>query len=120
MKKAIAYPEDYLVRIEDNPEANELNPFLRYTITGIELGGSDESESVQITGYKWLKLGETISFTSPKIKFEGGYKLANELRDAVELVKNEVFAFMEGKVAPTEEQASLFGDDFDNEDDENF
>lgn len=120
VKKAIANPEEYLVRVEDNPEANERNPFLRYTITGIELGGSDDSESIQITGYKWLKLGETISFTSPKIKFEGGYKFANELRDAVELIKSEVYAFMEGKVAPTEEQASLFGDDFDNDENQGF
>lgn len=76
-----------------------------YTVTGIKVKGSKENESVILIGNKYVSsAGGRIELASPKIPMDNlsSYKWYNELKAAVDDVRNEVELYKEGKYTPVE------------------
>lgn len=112
VKAAIEDPEEHLEKKEDDPEGKEY-PFLKYRVNGYELGGKDDGESIRLSGEKWLDSGDWISFTTPSMRLDSDYKFVAELTSAVDVLKNEVYAYMQGKQAPRQKQFSLLEEEMD-------
>ncbi len=67
---------------------------------------------VTISGNKQLTDGDVVSFSAPAIDLDGGnYKFMYELKEAVELLKREVLAYMQGKQAPKAQLEMFEGDE---------
>jgi hypothetical protein len=100
----------------DTEHNNDLT-FLYY-VTGFKIKGNEEAESVILIGTKSVSMGH-IEVETPRISLDSfsSYKWHNELRDAVEAVREEVALYKEGKCIPVEveetkpdpKQTSLFG-----------
>lgn len=119
VKDALVNPEIHLQVDEDNEEGKY--PFLKYNVTGFTIGGKDENEGVTITGYKLLDSGGIVNFNTPFRKFESDYVFASYLSSGIEVAKKEVFAYMQGKQAPRQEQFGLFdGDEIEVTEDDVF
>lgn len=103
------------------PGLDELNNHeitTHFDVTTVKITGQDENYGIIIYGDKIVKHG-AIMLESPKIKSTDGYIFFAELREAVELVMDEVYEYMNGKAAPKMEQGSLdFPDKKDDGDDE--
>ena len=112
IKKAIKSPEDFLERLEPDPE-DKLYPFLKYNVYGFSLGKG--SESVIILGSKRLKTYEYISLETPTIRLDNDYMFLSELQESIDVLKSEVLAYMDGKQAPKVEVNGLFGGDGDED-----
>ncbi len=98
--------------INDNlSEEDEL--FLKFKVNSFSIGGSGDSEGVTLTGSKQVEAG-VVNFSSPFTKWEDDYKFMDELIDAVELAKSEVYEYLNGKQAPKAQQEISF-EDFDTE-----
>jgi len=80
-----------------------------YSVTGFKMGGSDESESIVLIGNKYVSGGDRFSLTSPKIMIDNlsSYKWWNELKDAADIVREEVALYMEGKYIEEEEEIDV-------------
>lgn len=77
-----------------------------YHVTGIKISGGAEDESVVLIGSKWVSYG-SIGLETPKIKETGVYPFKQELFEALDLVREEVYEYMMGKTAPKFEQAEM-------------
>ncbi len=97
IEKAIKSPEKYLESAETS-----LHPdFLKYSVNEFSLIGKGDSERIKISGSKRLESFKYISFTAPEVFLDtSGHEFINDLNDAVETLKSEVLAYMEGKQAP--------------------
>lgn len=111
---AIKEPEAYLERTEDE-EADKENPFLKFRVTGFEIGGKTDYEGVYLTGEKTLKSHESINIKTPLIHFQGEYAFAGDLSEAIENAKRETFEYSQGKQAARVTSAS-YGLGLDEED----
>ena len=102
--KAIANPEEYL-----ESEETSLHPaFLKYNVQEFSLSGKADAEKIKITGTKRLESFKHIGFYVPEEFLEtSGYAFSSELNEAVEVLKHEVLAYMEGKQAP-KQQTEMF------------
>lgn len=96
---AINDPFKYLEQTEDE-EQDKANPFLKFRVTGFEIGGKTDYEGVILTGEKVLKNYESITIKTPLIYFGGEYTFANDLSEAIETAKRETFEYSQGKQAP--------------------
>lgn len=66
---------------------------------------SKDSDGVSITGTKRLESRKSISIPTPMIKWDDGeYPFMSELIDSVDLLKSEVYEYIEGKRAPIKHQ----------------
>lgn len=74
-----------------------------YYVTGFKMKGTEEAESVILLGSKSVSLGR-MEFESPKISLDNfsSYKWYNELKAAIELVREEVALYKEGKCISVE------------------
>ena len=76
----------------------------KYQVNAFSLSGSEDNQSITITGFKVLSNDRIVSFSSPSQKlYEDrveGYKFTDELRDALEHLVSEVQEYMDGKQAP--------------------
>lgn len=82
----------------DAQHSNELT-FL-YTVTGFKIKGKEDNESIILIGNKYVSsAGGRIEMETPKIALDdlSSYKFYNELRDAAEKARNEVWLYKEGK-----------------------
>ena len=72
-----------------------------YVVSGFQITGSEENESVILMGDKELNNGRgaRLSLTMPKIGIDelSSYKWYNELKDAVDVAREEVALYREGK-----------------------
>jgi hypothetical protein len=84
---------------------------VQFTVTGIQLEGSGENESVQLTGVKRLSTLEDLHLKTPRVKWEGAYPFVHELRAIIDELKSEVEQYMNGKAAPVMVQQDLFVED---------
>lgn len=88
----------------------------KFRVTGISIGGSDGEEGVVLTGQKINKKGMAVILNSPFTRFEESpdtaYKFVDDLREKVDVVIEEVKAYMNGSKVGEEKQGKLdFGVD---------
>lgn len=97
---------------DEESDQNKLKQ--KFNIQSFKVTGSGDSEGVQLSGYKLLSIGKSISISTPKIKWNSDdYQYTSELSEAVEACKIEVNEYLNGKYAP-DNQLDMFGDDFEN------
>ena len=90
----------FILLTEEMPEDIEN----KYQVTSFALGGSEDNQTITISGYKVLTNDRVVSFSSPSQKLYedrlDGYKFSEELREALEHLVSEVQEYMDGKQAP--------------------
>jgi hypothetical protein len=77
-----------------------------YHASGIKIVGTDENEGYILLGDKWVSHG-SISLETPKITKASNYIFFDELKSAIDLVRDEVIEYMNGKCAPHLVQAEI-------------
>lgn len=102
-QKAIENPDEVL---------EEENPLLKYKVSGFSIGGTGDGEGVTISGSKRLENGSIVNFNTPFLKFEEAkeYQFMEELVNAIDNLKSEVYEYLEGKQAPSK-QLGMFEED---------
>lgn len=81
---------------------SETDPLRKYDVSGFTLG--KDSEGVTISGIKSLEVG-VLNINTPFKKWEDiDYPFMDELIEAVDLLKSEVYEYIEGKRAPVKHQ----------------
>ena len=81
----------------------ETNPLRKYRVVGFALG--KDSEGVTISGTKKLESGESLKLATPFLKWDRtDYPFMQELIETVDLLKSEVYEYIEGKRAPIKHQ----------------
>lgn len=95
------------ITIESIEDMREHELTQLFSVSGFKIGGSEENESVVLTGIKWVSEGGNIAWESTKIKFDGGYKWISDLRECVDKCIDEVYQYMNGKCQPKIEQGKL-------------
>lgn len=106
------------VEIEDIDAMNGHDFSFLYIVNGISIKGSEEDESVVLQGRKYVTVsGGNISITTPKIPLTGvgGYEFKENLKAAVDRIREEVELYHNGKYTeleveekPNPKQESLF------------
>lgn len=95
---------------EDTPEELEK----RFSIKSFEVSGSIDDESIKISGHRILKNGKRVAIETPitkrPTKDGDGYEFFDELVEKIEILKEEVFQYMEGKQAESN-QTNMFDQD---------
>lgn len=92
----------------------ETDPLRKYTVIGFTLG--KDSEGVTIIGSKRLDSGKSININTPFLKWDDNYAFDSELIAAVDLLKSEVYEYIEGKRAPAQHQTvNMFEQDEEEE-----
>lgn len=84
----------------------ETDPLRKYTVIGFTLG--KDSEGVTIIGSKRLDSGKSININTPFMKWDDDYAFGSELIASVDLLKSEVYEYIEGKRAPANNQLDMF------------
>jgi len=94
---------------------HETDPLRKYTVLGFTLG--KDSEGVTIIGSKRLESGKSININTPFQKWDDSdYPFMSELLKTVDLLKSEVYEYIEGKRAPAQHQtANMFEQDEEEE-----
>jgi hypothetical protein len=88
---------------KDTPDTVYLDEFVEgLTVTGIVLGGDEleGTDGVQIVGYKTLKTGKVLNFTTPFVKFDSDtsdYAHATILEADVARLVDEANLFISGE-----------------------
>lgn len=107
-KKAIANPEQYLVRT-DGVEMDET--FLKYRVSEFSIYEKKGFYWITLSGAKALATGDEINFSTPAVDADShDYKFISELNTLIEELKEEVHAYMNGKQAP-KAQLEMFGEE---------
>jgi len=115
VKNAIENPELHLVKSDDE---DEKKPFLKYRVDSFEMGKRKDGEAVILSGLKYLEKGEAVGFSTPLIKFDSDYAFAIQLANSVSHARSEVFEYMQGKQAETNDSiVGLFEGEEDPDDD---
>jgi len=84
----------------ENPEAfNDHEVTELFSVTGFSVSGKNENEGLKLNGTKWVTVGGTMDCDTPKISISSGWKFRKELFEVVEVCKNEVEQYMNGKYA---------------------
>lgn len=112
--KAIKDPEMYLGDRETAPVLD----FFKFTVNSFAMMDKKGLNFITISGSKQLTNLDTISFSAPAIDLDGGtYKFRVELVEAVDILKKEVLAYMQGKQAP-KTQMEMFGSEEEEQEEE--
>lgn len=89
----------------------------KFKVTGLSIDDNKGELSYKISGYKILNTGKTVSFETPKIKREASeddqYDFYNELEQQIEVIKDEVLEYMNGKEGISNQTSMDFGEEFD-------
>ena len=94
----------------------ETDPLRKYDVLGFALG--KDSEGVTIIGTKKLDSGKSININTPFLKWDDDYEFSSELIASVDLLKSEVYEYIEGKRAPAQNQTmDMFESSNDDEED---
>lgn len=96
----------------------ETDPLRKYDVSGFTLG--KDSEGVTISGSKSLESGKSININTPFTQWDDiEYPFMSELLAAVDLLKSEVYEYIEGKRAPIIHQTiDMFESEEDDKDGE--
>ena len=94
---------------------SETDHLRKYDVSGFTLG--KDSEGVTISGNKKLESGKSININTPFIKWDDvDYPFMQELIQTVDLLKSEVYEYIEGKRAPIKHQTiDMFEEDDEEE-----
>ena len=111
-KKSIEDYEKYLMVPFDEAPEPKLYNFDCYEVSISDVKGLN---FVSIFGSKKLSTNDTISFKTPSVDLDSltEYKFVKELSDLIDLLKNEVKLYMDGKHSERKQMEM-----FSNEDDE--
>ena len=94
----------------------------KYKVTGIVIDDNKGDISYKISGFKILNTGRTVGFETPKINEvtseEDQYEFIDELISQVELIKEEMLEYMQGKEAKRQQTSMEFEEGFNPESDE--
>jgi hypothetical protein len=112
---AIERPESFF----EDPENSVTDVFFKYLVNSVTFKGKLDGESVVIAGTKRLASGKTVTFAAPEIWLgDPHYKYTSELQEAIQTLKEEVLAYIEGKQAERPQMemfATAGGDEFDDD-----
>lgn len=112
--KAIKDSELYLLDKEVAPD----DSFFKYRVYGFSIKDNKGALSLELSGSKQLENLEEISFSTYDVDLtDSEYPFLSELNNAINHLKDEVLAYMQGKAAP-KAQMEMFGDG--EEEDEGF
>lgn len=77
-----------------------------FHVTGFEIKGKDENESIVLIGTKYVSAGGRIELKTPRIPLDNSssYKWYQELKEVADLCRNEVEAYHNGKCTPVEKE----------------
>lgn len=104
-KKAIEYPDTYLLDRELAPD----DTFFKFRVGEFAIEEKKGFDFLIISGAKQLKTGHEIYFPTPKIDVEDtAYIFHKQLKEAIEVCKAEVLAYMQGKQAERSQTALEF------------
>jgi hypothetical protein len=107
VRAAIERPESYL---EDREHSVSLD-FFKFYVNEFSIVDKKGMYFLTISGNKQLTDGDIVSFSAPAIDLEGSsYMFIRQLNEAVDVLKNEVLAYMQGKQAP-KAQLQMFDDE---------
>lgn len=110
-KKAIDNPEIYLHERELAPD----DTFFKFRVAEFALEEKKGFEYLTLFGCKSLATFQEVCFSSPKIDMEDtNYPFSYELKQAIEVCKVEVLAYMQGKQAP-KTQLEMFSEEEEEE-----
>lgn len=113
IRSAIQNPEDYLFERENAVT----DVFFKYNVYQFEVKKSKNYDFHILTGSKCLKNLDEVVFSTPEIDLQDDkYPFQKELNEAIENVKLEVLAYMQGKQSE-KAQLNMFDDNEDNSDD---
>ena len=113
IEKAINNYDAYL----ENKETSAHPELFKYYVSDFILAGKGDNIKLKISGSKLLESFGSISFTAPEIILDSTkYKFIEALKDAVEVLKHEVIAYMEGKHAPKAQLEMFAGEEVNEED----
>ena len=95
---------------------SETDPLRKYNVSGFTLG--KDSEGVTISGSKSLESGKSVNINTPFTAWDDtDYPFISELMESVDLLKDEVYQYIEGKRAPIKHQTiDMFESNDDDED----
>ncbi|MAM17591.1 MAG: hypothetical protein CMH22_06505 [Methylophaga sp.] len=103
----------------DKPLPEEITN--KFKVTGFSTEEKNGETYVKITGVRHLNTGKNLALTMPSTgrgSKEDEYEFFDKMIDAVELIKGEVVAFMEGKQAERSQPEIGFDEDEDFEPEE--
>jgi hypothetical protein len=107
--------EDYEAYLADE-ETSKYPALFKYYVSDFSLAGKGDAEKIKISGNRRLEsFVGAISFTAPEVFLDSKYKFSAELNDAVDVLKREVLAYMEGKQAPKAQTEMFAGEEIDEE-----
>lgn len=112
IEKAINDYDSYL----DSQDTSSYPEFFKYFVSDFTLAGKGDNIKLKISGSKSLESFEHISFTAPEINLDSTkYKFVEDLKEAVDVLKHEVIAYMEGKHAPKAQLEMFAGEEVTEE-----
>jgi|SRR5690554_1308424 len=112
VEKAIKKPEQFLFERDESKDQT----FFKFRVHEFEINERDGYEKIKISGAKQLETLSEIYFSIPPIGLgDDKYKFYSELQEAVEELKNEVSAYMQGKTAPKAQTEMFDDEEFDEE-----
>lgn len=87
----------------------------QYKVTQFNISGTADAEGVVISGKRYLNSGKTINFSTPFYRWDDDYKYMDELIEAVEALREEVYQYSRGKHAPLPKSKDEFDVDVNEE-----
>ena len=94
------------VEILDIDELHSHELTMLYHVTSIKIKGGQDNESIIIKGNKYVSsAGGRMEISTPQVPLDNlsSYKWYNELKDEVDLIREEVALYKEGKYSAVEE-----------------
>lgn len=115
IEKAIKNPDDFIYDRDENKD----NSFHKFRVFNFEIHEKDGYEKITISGSKRLENSNEIAFSVPPTGLgDDAYKFYDELKEAVEHLKSEVLAYMQGKTAPKAQIEMFVDEDYDDNEQE--
>jgi hypothetical protein len=88
-------------------DEHEQHPvYEKFRVHGFKIQGSDENEGYILIGEKYVTNG-AIALETPKISAGKSYTFYDELKEAIDIARNEVEEYMNGKGEPKMEQGAF-------------
>ena len=104
--EAIENPGIYLMDEELSPNPS----FFKYRVAGFSIAEKGGEEILTLHGSKRLETWKEIHFSTPGTELGGDYEFSHDLQEAVDEIRREVLAYMQGKSAP-KAQLEMFGEE---------
>lgn len=104
IESAIERPESYV----QDPETSASNEFFKFTVNEVSFDYKSGNNIVSISGNKLLTSLEDIGIDCPPVDLNSSkYPYLSQLIDALEVLKSQVLAYMQGKYGEGH-QVSMF------------